>query len=68
MLKNVSNFYHKLMTLPDQLLIFLSLVDKVVVDIYMPDLKSLSNIFAKVFIVLYRYMKNLGQPSCFCYK
>ena len=34
MLKNVSNFYHKLMTLPDQVLIFLSLVDKVVVDIY----------------------------------
>ena len=34
MLKNVSNFYYKLMTLPDQVLIFLSLVDKVVVDIY----------------------------------
>ena len=34
MLKNVSNFYHKLMTLPDQALIFLTLVDKVVVDIY----------------------------------
>ena len=34
MLKNVSNFYHKLMTLPDQVLIFLTLVDKVVVDIY----------------------------------
>ena len=33
MLKNVSNFYHKLMTLPDQVLIVLSLVDKVVVDI-----------------------------------
>ena len=36
--------------------------------IYMPDFNSLSNIFAKIFIVLYRYMKNLGQPSCFCYK
>ena len=34
MLKNVSNFYNKLMTLPDQVLIFLTLVDKVVVDIY----------------------------------
>ena len=34
MLKNVYNFYYKLMTLPDQVLIFLSLVDKVVVDIY----------------------------------
>ena len=34
MLKNVSNFYHKIMTLPDQVLIFLILVDKVVVDIY----------------------------------
>ena len=34
MLKNVSNFYYKLMTLPDQVLIFLTLVNKVVVDIY----------------------------------
>ena len=34
MLKNVSNFYYKLMTLPDQALIFLTLVDKVAVDIY----------------------------------
>ena len=34
MLKSVSNFYHKLMTLPDQALIFLTLVDTVVVDIY----------------------------------
>ena len=34
MLKNVSNLYHKIMTLPNQVLIFLTLVDKVVVDIY----------------------------------
>ena len=34
MLKNISNFYHEIMTLPDQVLIFLTLVDKVVVDIY----------------------------------
>ena len=34
MFKNVSNFYHKIMTLPDQVLIFLTLVDKVFVDIY----------------------------------
>ena len=34
MLKNVSNLYNKIMTLPDQVLIFLTLVDKVVVDIY----------------------------------
>ena len=34
MLKNVSNLYHKIMTLTDQALIFLTLVDKVVVDIY----------------------------------
>ena len=34
MLKNVSNLYHKIMTLPDQVLIYLTLVDKVVVDIY----------------------------------
>ena len=34
MLKNLSNFYNTIMTLPDQVLIFLSRVDKVVVDIY----------------------------------
>ena len=34
MLKNIYIFYHKIMTLPDQVLIFLTLVDKVVVDIY----------------------------------
>ena len=34
MLKNESNLYHKIMTLPDQVLIFLTLVDKDVVDIY----------------------------------
>ena len=34
MLKNVSNLYHKIMTLTDQALIFLTLNDKVVVDIY----------------------------------
>ena len=34
MLKNISNLYHKIMTLPDQVLIFLKLVDKVVVDVY----------------------------------
>ena len=34
MLKNISNLYHKIMTLPDLVLIFLTLVDKVVVDIY----------------------------------
>ena len=53
------------MMLPDLALIFLVLVDKVVVDIYarfqllirllliyMPDFNFLSNIFAKIFIVL----------------
>ena len=34
MLKNVSIFYHKIMTLPDQVLIFLTLVDKVVVELF----------------------------------
>ena len=34
MLKNVSNLYNKIMTLPDQVLIFLTLVNKVVVDTY----------------------------------
>ena len=30
----MSIFYHKIMTLPDQVLIFLTLVNKVVVDTY----------------------------------
>ena len=34
MLKNGSNFDHEIMTLTNQVLIFLTLVDKVVVDIY----------------------------------
>ena len=34
MLKNVSIFYHKILTLADQVLIFLTLVNKVVVGIY----------------------------------
>ena len=32
MLKNVSNFEHKTMTLPDQVLIFLTLLNKITVD------------------------------------
>ena len=42
MLKNMSNFYHKIMTLTDQALIFLTLVDKVVVDIYARNMTNLS--------------------------
>ena len=34
MFKKVSISYHKIMTLPDQVLIFLTLVNKVVVDTY----------------------------------
>ena len=34
MLKNVSIFDHKIMTLPDQVLIFLTLVNEFVVDTY----------------------------------
>ena len=52
MLKNGFNFKHKIMTIPDPVLIFPIVVDKVVVDIYMPDFNFLSNIFAKIFIVL----------------
>ena len=44
MLKNVSNFYHKLMTPPEQALIFLTLVDKVVVDIYARSQLSIKHI------------------------
>ena len=57
MLKNMSNFYHKLMIFPDQVLIFLLIR---LLLIYMPDVNSLSNLFAKIFIVLYRNMKNLS--------
>ena len=64
MLKNVSNFYHKLMTLPDQVLIFLSLV----VDIYARFEVSIKNICKDIHSPIQIYMKNLGQPSCFCYK
>ena len=34
MLKNGFDFNHKIMTLPDPVLIFLTIVDKVFVDIY----------------------------------
>ena len=44
MLKNVSNLYYKIMTLTDQALIFLTLVDKVVVDIYARSQLSIKHI------------------------
>ena len=34
----------------------------------MPDFNSLSDLYAKIFIVLFTNMKNLSQPSCFFYK
>ena len=51
MLKNMSNFYHKILTVPDQILIFLTRVDKVVVDIYARFQLSIK-LFANIFIVL----------------
>ena len=45
MLKNVSNFYHKLMTLTDQALIFLTRVDTVVVDMYARFQLSIKHIY-----------------------
>ena len=44
MLGNVSNLYHKIMTLTDQALIFLTLDDKVVVDIYARSQLSIKHI------------------------
>ena len=44
MLENISNLYHKIMTLTDQALIFLTLVDKVVVDIYARSQLSIKHI------------------------
>ena len=68
MLKNVSNLYYKIMTLTDQVLIFLTLVDKVVVNIDARFEVSIKNICKDIHSPIQIYMKNLGQPSCFCYK
>ena len=55
MLKNVSNFYHKLMTLPDQVLSFLTLVDKVVVDIYAKSQLSIKLICKDIHSSIQKY-------------
>ena len=69
MLKNWFNFNHKIMTLPDPVLIFLTIVNKVVVDIsYARFQLSMKHIFAKIFTFLWRNIENLSQPSCFCYQ
>ena len=55
MLKNVSNFYHKLMTLTDQALIFLTLVDKVIVDIYARCQLSIKHICKDIHSSIQKY-------------
>ena len=48
MLKKVSIFNHKIMTLPDQVLIFLTLVNKVVVDTYARFQLSIKDIHSSI--------------------
>ena len=55
MLKNVSNFYHKLMTLPDQAVIFLTVVDKVDVDIYARCQLSIKHICKDIHSSIQKY-------------
>ena len=58
MLKNVSNLYHKIMTLTDQALIFLTLVDKVVVDIYTRFQHSIKHICKDIHSSIQKYEKS----------
>ena len=58
MLKNVSNFYHKMITLPDQVLIFLTLVDKVVGDIYARFQLSIKLICKDIYSSIEKYKES----------
>ena len=60
MFKNISNFYHKIMTLPDQVLIFLTLVDKVVVDIYARCQLSIKPICKDIHSSIEKYKESLS--------
>ena len=60
MFKNVSKFYLKIMTLPDQVLIFLTLVDKVVVDIYARCQLSIKPICKDIHSSLEKYEESLS--------
>ena len=55
MLKNGFNFTHKIMTLPDLVLIFLTIVDKVVVDIYARFQLSMKHIWEGFHVSLDKY-------------
>ena len=55
MLKNGFNFNHKIMTLLDPVLIFLTIVDKVVVDIYARFQLSMKHICKDFHISLEKY-------------
>ena len=52
MLKNGLNFNHKIMTLPDPVLILLTIVDKVIVDTYARFQLSMKHIFEDFYISL----------------
>ena len=58
MLKNGCNFNHKIMTLPDSVLIFLTIVDKVVVDKYARFQVAMKHICKGFHISLENYGKS----------
>ena len=55
MLKNGFNLNYKIMTLPDPVLIFLTIFDKVVVDIYASFQLSIKHICKDFHIFLEKY-------------
>ena len=57
MLKNVS-IYHKIMTLADQVLIFLTLVNKVVVDTYARFQLSIKLIYKDIHSSIEKYKES----------
>ena len=66
MLKNGFNLNHKIMTLVDPVLIFMTIGDKVVVDKYARFQLSMKHICKDFHISLFLYLfENLSQPSCF---
>ena len=58
MFKNGFNFNHTIMTLPDPVLIFLAIVDKVVVNIYDRFQLSMKHICEDFHISLEKYGKS----------
>ena len=58
MLKNVSIFDHKIMTLPDQVLIFLTLVNEVVIDTYARFQLSIKLICKDIYSSIEKYKES----------